>query len=131
MSRTDVVADALTLIRNSYMVKKEEVLIPSSKVLAGMMQIFKDEGYIDNFKELDLQNIKKIKVYLKYINKKSVISKIKKISKPGRRIYVAKEKIPRVCAGYGTAILSTSKGVLSDKLARNMGVGGELLCYIW
>ena len=118
MSRTDLVADALTIIRNAYMVKKDEVSIPYSKVLSGIAKIFKEEGYIDNFKEIDLKSIKRIKIYLKYEGKKSAIKVIKKISRPGRRVYVDKKRIPHVCAGYGNAILSTSKGIISDKEAR-------------
>jgi len=131
MSRTDIIADSLTIIRNASMVKHEEALIPYSKALLGVMEILKDEGYIDNFKELDAEAIKRIKVYLKYENKKTVITKIKKISKPGRRIYVEKTNIPYVCNGYGVAVISTSKGILSGKKARSLGVGGEVICYIW
>lgn len=131
MSRTDLIADSLTIIRNACMVSHDEALIPYSKALIGILGILKDEGYIDNFKELDAEAIKRIKVYLKYENKKTVITKIKKISKPGRRIYVEKAKIPYVCSGYGVAVISTSKGIVSDKKARSLGVGGEVLCYVW
>ena len=132
MSRTDLIADAFTIIRNAARVKKEEVLIPYSKLLVKIMEILKREGYIENFKELDIPGrFKMIKVYLKYEGKKSVINDIQRVSKPGRRIYVDKKNIPRVLQGYGIAIISTSSGVLTDKEARKLGVGGEYIGYVW
>jgi len=131
MSRTDLISDVLTIIRNATRSNKEDVLIPYSKVIKGIMQILKDEDYIDSFKEIDVGRIKKIKVYLKYKGKKSIITTIRKISKPSRRIYVDKNKIPTVCAGFGIAVLSTSKGILSNRAAKELGVGGEVICYVW
>ena len=132
MSRTDLIADAFTTIRNAVRVKKEETLIPYSKLLLKIMEILKREGYIENFKELDIPGrFKMIKVYLKYQGKKSVINDIQRVSKPGRRIYVDKKSIPRVFQGYGVAIISTSCGVLTDKEARKLGVGGEYIGYVW
>ena len=132
MSRTDLIADAFTIIRNAARVKKEEVLIPYSKLLVKIMEILKREGYIENFKELDIPGrFKMIKVYLKYEGKKSVINDIQRVSKPGRRIYVDKKNIPRVLQGYGIAIISTSSGILTDKEARKLGVGGEYIGYVW
>jgi len=132
MSRTDLIADAFTIIRNAARVKKEEVLIPYSKLLVKIMEILKREGYIENFKELDMPGrFKMIKVYLKYEGKKSVINDIQRVSKPGRRIYVDKKNIPRVLQGYGIAIISTSSGILTDKEARKLGVGGEYIGYVW
>jgi len=97
-----------------------------------IMEILKREGYIENFKELDIPGrFKMIKVYLKYEGKKSVINDIQRVSKPGRRIYVDKKNIPRVLQGYGIAIISTSSGVLTDKEARKLGVGGEYIGYVW
>ncbi|MFH1768317.1 MAG: 30S ribosomal protein S8 [Candidatus Omnitrophota bacterium] len=131
MSITDLVADALTIIRNATKVGKDEVLIPYSKILTGIIKILKEEGYIDNFKEIELGTIKKIKIYLKYEKGKSSIRQIRKISSPGRRIYVKNTKIPSVLSGYGTAIISTSKGVISDIEAKELGLGGEVICYVW
>lgn len=131
MSRTDLISDALTVIRNASRVRKEEAIIPYSSVLMGVLTIFKNEGYVENFKEIDLGNIKKIKVYLKYSGKKSAITQLKKVSRPGRRKYVDRSSIPQVLSGYGTAVVSTSKGIMSGAQAQEAGIGGEVLCYIW
>ncbi len=132
MSRTDLIADAFTIIRNATRAKKEEALIPYSKLLVKIMEILKREGYIENFKELDIPGrFKMIKVYLKYEGKKSVINDIQRVSKPGRRIYVEKKNIPHILQGYGIAIISTSSGILTDKEARKLGVGGEYIGYVW
>ena len=131
MSRTDLIADSLTILRNAYMAKRLEAFIPYSKLILKICEILKREGYIDNFRKIDEAKKSYIKVYLRYINKKSVVSEIKRVSKPSRRIYVKKDKIPYVAQGKGIAIISTSRGVLTDKEARKIGVGGELLFYIW
>lgn len=131
MSRTDLISDAFTIIRNAINVKKEEALIPYSKLLLKVCEILKKKDYIENFKDIDLGGFKKIKVYLKYEGKKSVISKIRKVSKPGRRVYLGKSAVPHVLRGYGTGIISTSLGVLTDEEARQKGVGGEFLGEIW
>ncbi len=131
MSRTDLISDALTIIRNAYQVHKEESIIPYSKMLVGILDILKREGFIENFKVMEMGNTKSIKVYLKYDGKKKAISNIKKISKPGRRIYVSKDEIPEVLSGYGIAVMSTSHGIITNKEARKIGVGGEVICYVW
>ncbi|MFA5007754.1 MAG: 30S ribosomal protein S8 [Candidatus Omnitrophota bacterium] len=131
MSRTDLIADAFTIIRNAARVKKEDALIPYSKVLLRICEILKREGYLENFKEVDLESFKNIKVYLKYDGKKSVLSEIKKVSKPGRRIYVKKEKIPLVLRGYGISLISTSSNILTGKEAREKGIGGEYIGKVW
>ena len=131
MSRTDLVADALTIIRNASRSNKEDAIIPYSKVLGGIVDILKKESYIDNFKVLDSGNTKSIKVYLKYRGKKSAIVQLKKVSRSGRRIYVDKDNIPNVLSGYGIAIISTSKGILSNTDAKKIGIGGEVICYVW
>ena len=131
MSRTDLVADALTIIRNAFRVKKEDALVPYSQVMIGILNILKQENYIENFKEMDFGKIKKIKVYLKYEDKNSVITQLKKISTPGRRIYVDKSHIPCVLSDYGIAVMSTSKGIMSNNKARDLGIGGEVICYVW
>jgi small subunit ribosomal protein S8 len=131
MSRSDIIADTLTIIRNATVVGKEEAIVPYSKLISGMLQIFKDDGYIDNFKEFDIEGKKRIKVYLRYDGKKSAIRQIKKISKPGRRKYIDKNSIPRVLSGYGTAVISSSNGIIDNNKAKELGVGGEVICYIW
>ncbi|MCM8824340.1 MAG: 30S ribosomal protein S8 [Candidatus Omnitrophica bacterium] len=131
MSRTYLISDALAIINNASKVNKDEVIIPYSKVILGIMDILKKESYIDNFKEIDLGGLKRIKVYLKYENKQPVINEIKMISKPGRRIYTSKSEMPIVRSGYGIAIVSTSQGILTSTQAKKLGIGGEILCYIW
>jgi small subunit ribosomal protein S8 len=131
MSRTDIVADAFTVMRNAIMAKKDEALLPYSKVILKICEILKNEGYLENFKEVDLGNFKKIKVYFKYIGKKCTLSQIEKVSKPGRRIYVKREDVPSVLRGLGIALISTSKNILTDKEAKEKGLGGELIAKVW
>lgn len=131
MSRSDLIGDALSMVKNAVMVKKEDVLLPFSRVVMRIMEIFKEEGLIEDFKEMQVGRYKKIKVYLKYKNNRSVIREIKRISKPGRRVYVDHKQIPQVLQGYGIAVISTSKGIVSDMKARDLGVGGEVICYVW
>lgn len=131
MSRTDLVADALTIIRNASRSKKEDTVIPYSNMLNGIVDILKREGYIENFKVLDAGSTRNIKVYLKYKGKKSAITQLKKVSRSGRRIYADKKNIPNVLSGYGTAIISTSKGIISNTEAKKIGIGGEVICYVW
>ncbi|MCF7908806.1 MAG: 30S ribosomal protein S8 [Candidatus Omnitrophica bacterium] len=131
MSRTDVISDAFTIIRNASRARMEETHIPYSNSLAKICAILKNEGYLENFKEVDLEGFKKIKVYLKYQNKKGIIDQIKKVSKPGRRIYVKQQDIPRALGGYGVTIVSTSSGMLSGKEAREKGLGGEVIGMVW
>jgi len=125
------VADALTIIRNASRSNKEDAIIPYSNMLNGIMGILKEEDYIDNFKVLDVGSSKNIKVYLKYKGKKKAITQLKKVSRPGRRVYVDKESIPNVLSGYGIAIISTSKGIISNTEAKKIGIGGEVICYVW
>ena len=131
MSRTDLLADSFTIIRNAVLVKKDEVVIPHSVLLSKACAILKKEGYIDNFKEIEERSFKRIKVYLRYRNKKSVISQIKRVSRPGRRVYVKADDVPAVLKGYGIAIVSTSQGVFTDREAREKNVGGEILAMVW
>jgi small subunit ribosomal protein S8 len=131
MSRTDLVGDAFTVIRNGVKVKKESVLIPYSKLLLNICELLKKEGYIENFKEVEVGTYKQIKVYLKYEGKKSALNQIKRVSKPGRRIYLKRKEIKPVLSGYGLAIVSTSLGVLTGKEAREKGVGGEIIGMVW
>jgi small subunit ribosomal protein S8 len=123
----DTIGNMLTKIRNANNAYKEQVDVPYSWLSYEILRIFHKEGYIKNFKRIG----DKIRVYLKYLNKEKVITGIKRISKPGLRIYRGVKKIPKVLDGYGVAVVSTSKGVMSDKEAREQNVGGEVICYIW
>jgi len=131
MTLTDPIADMLTRIRNAIMVKAKEVSIPSSNLKVEIAKILKEEGYIHNFKVEDDNKQGILKLTLKYYKGKSVISGLERISKPGRRVYCGADEIPWVMNGLGIAIISTSKGVLTDKKCRELRVGGEVLCYIW
>ncbi|MCD8306917.1 MAG: 30S ribosomal protein S8 [Clostridia bacterium] len=129
---TDPIADMLTRIRNAIMAKKDTVEIPSSKMKVQIAEILLDEGYVAAV-AFDGEGIsKKIIITLKYINKReSVINGLKRVSKPGLRIYTDVENMPKVREGLGTAVLSTNKGVMTDKQARANNVGGEVLLYVW
>ncbi len=132
MVMTDPVADFLTRIRNGNMVMHETVEIPSSKTKVGIAAIMKEEGYIKDYEYIKDGKQGIIRIYLKYgPNKEKVITGIKRISKPGLRVYVKKDEVPKVLGGLGTAVISTSQGLMSDKKARKMRIGGEVLCYIW
>lgn len=132
MSQTDPIADMLTRIRNAAQIKKREVVIPSSKLKVEIAKILKDEGYIRNFKVTDDNKQGILNVSLKYSeDNSSVISGIRRISRPGRRLFCTRESIPKVLNGMGTAIISTSKGMMTDKRCADSGLGGEILCYIW
>jgi len=128
---TDPIADMLTRIRNSVRIKSEKVDIPISKIKLEIAKILKEEGFIRAYKILKDRKQGILRVIPKYIDSQSVISGLKRISKPGRRVYVGSDEIPRVMGGLGVAILTTSKGVLSDKTCRNEGVGGEVVCHVW
>ncbi len=132
MSVTDTIADMLTVVRNGSRAKKEKVDVKKSRMNLEILDIFKKDGYVKNFKSIDDKRQGVIRVYLKYEeNKKPFITQIKRVSKPGLRIYVDKENIPKVLNGLGTAVISTSKGVLTDKGAKKEHIGGEVICYIW
>jgi len=132
MSVSDPIADALTCFRNAIQASKETVDIPASKLIEKMLMIFKQRGYVEDVRLLKDSAQGTLKVYLKYTKgKKSAVLGLKRISKPGLRVYATRDRLPRVLNGLGTAILSTSKGVVDDKQARELKVGGEVLCYIW
>ena len=132
MSMTDPIADMLTRIRNANMVKLQKVDIPSSNVKVNIAQVLKQEGFIKNYKVIADNRQGVLRVYLKFIDEKDpVINEITRISKPGSRTYVNAESIPTVKNGLGIAILSTSKGIMTDTAAREAGIGGELLCTVW
>ncbi len=129
---TDPIADMLTRIRNATMARHERVEMPGSKLKRAVAQILKDEGFIRDYEWVDEPPQGKLRVYLKYgPNRTKVISGLKRISKPGLRVYANKQQIPRVLGGLGVAIISTSRGIMTDRQAREAGVGGEVLCYIW
>jgi len=132
MTMTDPIADMLTRIRNANTVGHETVEIPASKMKKAIADILVDEGYIKSYDVIDDNAQSTIKVTMKYgADKEKVISGIKKISKPGLKVYAKANDVPKVLGGLGIAIISTSKGIVSDKKARELGVGGEVICYVW
>ena len=133
MTQSDPIADMLTRIRNANTAKHDEVDIPASKTKIAIADILVKEGYVQGYKLVDEGNFKNIRITLKYGADKNekIISGIKKISKPGLRIYAGKDELPKVLGGLGTAIISTNQGVITDKEARKLGVGGEVLAFIW
>jgi len=132
MSMTDPVADMLTRLRNANMVGHERVEIPASKLKMAIARILHEEGYIRNYRWIDDRKQGILRVYLKYgESKEKVITGLKRISKPGRRVYVKSDQAPRVYGNLGIAILSTSQGVKTASECRKAGMGGEVLCYVW
>jgi small subunit ribosomal protein S8 len=130
--RSDPIADLLTRIRNGSRAEHEKVDIPSSKLKVRMAEILKDEGFIKNFRVLDDDKQGTLRVYLKYgAGTEKVISGLVRVSTPGRRVYVTHDKIPSILGGMGVALISTSRGVLTDRDARKERVGGEVLAYVW
>jgi small subunit ribosomal protein S8 len=131
MARTDLLADTFTMIRNAIMAKKENVDVPALSTTKAILEILKEEGYIDNFKLIEDKRQGLLRVYLKYVLGKTVVKNIKRISRPGLRAYVKRDKIPYVLRGKGLAIISTPKGIMTDTRAREAGLGGEVIAYIW
>ena len=130
MSMSDPIADMLTRIRNANSAYHEKVEMPASTMKAAVLNILKEEGFVKNYETVD--EGKTLKVTLKYgSNKEKVITGIKRISKPGLRVYASKEELPRVLGGLGIAVISTSQGVMTDKKARKLGLGGEVIAYVW
>lgn len=129
---TDPIADMLTRIRNSSMAEHEKVDIPASKLKVRLAELLKEEGFIKNFRLIEDRKQGILRVYLKYgPGQERVITGLRRVSKPGRRLYVGADKIPSVLGGIGVAILSTPRGVLTDRESRRLRVGGEVLCYVW
>ena len=129
---TDTIADMLTRIRNANQMRYEEVKVPASNIKKEIARILKEEGFINDYKVENNDAQGTIVMNLKYSNKKErVITGLKRISKPGLRVYVTSDEIPQVLNGLGIAIISTSKGIMTDKKARELGIGGEVLAYIW
>jgi len=132
MVMTDPIADFLTRIRNANTVYMEKVEIPASKTKLNLANILKEEGYIKDVEYIEDGKQGFLRLYLKYgANREKVIGGLKRISRPGLRVYAQKDELPKVLGGLGIAIISTSKGLLTDKDARKAGVGGEVMCYIW
>ncbi len=130
MSMSDPIADMLTRIRNAQATEKVTVAIPASKVKLAIAKVLKDEGYIEDFAQRDVEGKNVLEIGLKYYAGKPVIEKIERVSRPGLRIYKGRDDIPRVLNGLGVAIVSTSRGVMTDRRARETGVGGEVLCIV-
>jgi len=130
MSMSDPIADMLTRIRNAQMTEKVTVAMPSSQLKVAIAKVLKDEGYIEDFRVGGEQAKPQLEIALKYYAGRPVIEKIERISKPGLRIYRGKEDLPRIMNGLGVAIVSTSKGVMTDRKARASGIGGEVLCVV-
>jgi small subunit ribosomal protein S8 len=132
MTISDPIADMLTRIRNAIMAKHDFVLVPTSKIKLGITRILKGEGFISDYEVLKGKPYRVIKIYLKYRgNNQPVLSGLERVSKPGLRVYVQREEIPRVYGGLGIAIVSTPKGIMTGHQAWRQGIGGELLCYVW
>lgn len=131
MSMSDPIANALTIIRNAISARKETLDVPASKLIGSILNIFKSDGYIEDFRLMKNNAQGTYKIYLKYVNRAPAIIGLRRISRPGLRVYVPNDRIPRVLNGLGTAVVSTSKGVVTDREARKMNIGGEVLCYIW
>jgi small subunit ribosomal protein S8 len=131
MFLTDPIADMLTRVRNANSASHERVDIPHSKEKEAIANVLKDQGYILNYKVIQDGNKKNIRVYLKYVDGQKVIKGIKRISKPGRRVYSGAAEMPRVLSGLGVAVVSTPKGVVTDKFCRENNVGGEVICFVW
>jgi len=130
MSMSDPIADMLTRIRNAQMVEKAIVSMPSSKLKVAIAQVLKDEGYIDGFRVVSDSGKNELEIGLKYYAGRPVIERIERVSRPGLRVYKGRDAIPQVMNGLGVAIVPTPKGVMTDRKARQTGVGGEVLCYV-
>lgn len=131
MNMTDPVADMLTRIRNAVTARHTRVLIPASKMKLGIARVLKEEGYIRDIEILKDNPQGTLRLTLRYVDKKPVLTQLKRVSKPGLRVYTRREDIPRVRGGLGVAVLSTPKGLMSGTKAYRQGVGGEVVCYVW
>lgn len=131
MGFTDPIANMLTLIRNAARARKEKTDVQYSKLLEAVAGILKEEGFIDNFRVIKDTKQGVLRIYLRYVHKKSVIINLKRVSRPGLRVYADVKHLPRVLRGKGTAIMTTSKGLMTEAKARETGIGGEVLCYVW
>lgn len=130
MSMSDPIADMLTRVRNAQAAEKSDVLVPASKVKKAIANLMKEEGYINDVADDQLDGKPAIRIALRYFEGKGVIDEIKRVSRPGLRIYKAADELPTVRAGLGVAVVSTSRGIMTDRAARSAGIGGEVMCYI-
>ncbi len=131
MNMTDPIADMLTRIRNAIMARHTRVLIPASKMKLAIARILKEEGYIKDFDLLKDNPQGTLRISLKYVDKRPVLTQLKRVSRPGLRVYTKRDDIPRVRGGMGTAIISTPQGLMTGRRAYQLGLGGEVVCYIW
>jgi small subunit ribosomal protein S8 len=131
MNMTDPIADMLTRIRNAIMARHTRVAIPASKMKLGIARILKEEGYIKDFDILKDNPQGTIRITLKYVEKRPVLTQLKRVSRPGLRVYTKRDDIPRVRGGVGTAIISTPQGLMTGRRAYQLGLGGEVICYVW
>ncbi|QLK13654.1 30S ribosomal protein S8 [Candidatus Profftella armatura] len=131
MSMSDPIADMLTYIRNGQIVNKKKIIMPSSKIKIAIAKVLKDEGYIKDFFIIKcFKNKFELKILLKYYMNRPVIECLKRVSRPGLRIYKNKDNIPKIMNGLGLVIISTASGIITDRKARSMGIGGEIICYV-
>ncbi len=132
MNLSDPIADMLTRIRNANVVYREQVEVPGSRIKRAIAEILKREGFIRDYEWVEDGKQGTIRVHMKYgPNRRRVITNLRRVSRPGRRVYVTADRLPRVLGGLGLAILSTSRGLMTDEEARRAGLGGEVLCYVW
>jgi small subunit ribosomal protein S8 len=131
MNMTDPIADMLTRIRNAIMARHARVMVPASTMKVAIAQILKEEGYIKDFDVVRDTPQGTIRITLRYVDKRPVLSQLKRVSKPGLRVYTRRESIPRVRGGLGTAILSTPQGLMTGRKAYQLGLGGEVVCFVW
>jgi small subunit ribosomal protein S8 len=130
MSMSDPISDMLTRIRNAQAVQKSKVEIPASKVKTGIARVLKDEGFINDFRDTEVEGKPVLEITLRYMNGRGVIESMKRVSSPGLRQYRGKDKLPKIQNGLGVAVISTSKGIMTDAAARAAGEGGEVLCIV-
>jgi small subunit ribosomal protein S8 len=131
MNMTDPIADMLTRVRNAIMARHTRVLIPASKMKVAIAAILKEEGYIRDYDVVNDNPQGTLRISLRYVEKRPVLTQIKRVSKPGLRVYTRRDSIPRVRGGLGTAIISTPQGVMTGRKAYQLGLGGEVICYVW
>jgi small subunit ribosomal protein S8 len=133
MAANDTISDMLTRIRNACMVKHQTTQVPSTRMTRNIARVLQSEGFIEGYEETSAEARKQLVITLKYKgkNRQPIINTLKRVSKPGLRVYSKRQDIPRVLGGIGIAIVSTSRGVMTDREARSQGVGGEILCYVW
>lgn len=131
MSMTDPIADLLTRVRNGLKAQKATVLVPASKTKEAIVKVLIEEGYVDSVESVEHENHQNLSVKLRYYQGKPVIEKIERVSRPGRRVYRGKGDLPSVVGGLGIAVVSTSKGIMTEKQARSQGIGGEILCAVY